>query len=215
MDDYKSDSMAQQATLMSGIIGAAVIIVNLLMAAIIMLAIWLNAGSVLTGIFGIIGGVFYYSTATPFMLFVVTGGMAQYLTKREEELTTRGRHKMEYAQRVTVEHPIQLPYTDHTPPLALPRASTFVPAQAEPDDSAKREAAAWVLQLYGQNGQPDPKKVLLTSDKERPGRVRIAAPSRPAKQWLLDRHIIHDLGNGFRLSLTRVPTISAAQEQLR
>src|SRR5690606_3732017 len=99
-------------------------------------------------------------------------------------------------------------------PAQLPHAPSFVAPHSEPDESATREAAAWLLHLYGKDGTPDPKKVLLSSEKERPGRVRVAGPSRPAKQFLLAKGIIHDLGNGYRLNLVRCPTLMAAQNHL-
>ena len=77
-----------------------------------------------------------------------------------------------------------------------------------------REAASWLAQLYGEDGEPDPKKVLLKSDKERPGRLRIAAPSRPAKEFLLHHSVLLDLGTGFRLNLVRCPTRDSALAQI-
>lgn len=167
--------------------------------------------SVLAGVsfYGAVAGALILA---PHATQIVIAHMREVTTRRFNELPYK--HAQQATQRVSLLDPIQLPYAAPTQPLALPQGSTFVPAQAEPDDSAKREAAAWVLQLYQANGEPDPKKVLLISDKERPGRVRIAAPSRPAKQYLLDKHIIHDLGNGFRLSLARCPNITAAQNHL-
>lgn len=153
-----------------------------------------------------------YLTIMILIVLIDSGALERIVTVALEQRTIMHADRLNQAtQRITVEHPIQLP---HSESVALPGPSTFVAPIAEPDDSAKREAAAWVLQLYGADGQPDPKKVLMQSDKERPGRVRVAAPSRPAKQYLLDRHIIHDLGNGFRLSLARCPTITAAQNHL-
>lgn len=72
------------------------------------------------------------------------------------------------------------------------------------------------MHLNGQDGEPDPKKVLLKTDKETPGRIKIAAPSRVAKRYLLERGVLRDMGgNGYCLNLTRCPTITAAQNRLR
>lgn len=198
----------QQIYVLSGV-GAIIIIVNCLFAALIMFALARNAQSAVPAI---IGGVLFYGTATPIMLFIVTGGLAQWLCKREGEVTLR----QQTVPHIRLADPLQIPDSQPTPPPQLP---SFVPPVAEPDDSAKREAVAWVLQLYGANGKPDPKKVLLGTEdkplKERPGRIRIAAPSKPAKQWLLDNYMLHDLGTGYRLNLARYPTIEAARHYLR
>lgn len=136
-----------------------------------------------------------------------------YFNKRVEEHAKIEIARMQY---VRVVEPQQLPaYSQPVdPPLALPQPSSFVPPVADPDDSAKREAAAWIAQLYGEDGEPDPKKVLLKSDKERPGRLRVAAPSRPAKEYLLHRSVLLDLGTGFRLNLVRCPTRDTALAQI-
>jgi len=137
-----------------------------------------------------------------------------YFNKRVEE---HARIEIARMQYVRVVEPQQLP--DYGPSVdgpqaALPAPSNFVAPVAEPDNSAMREAASWLAQLYGEDGEPDPKKVLMQSDKERPGRLRVAAPSRPAKEYLLARSILLDLGNGFRLNLVRCPTRDSALAQL-
>jgi hypothetical protein len=158
-----------------------------------------------------VGAVLFFGIFTPIGLMAANGSIARIITNGQNQRTVR---IIRQPQRVRVADPIQLPHTQSAPPLALPGGSTYVPAQAEPDDSAKREAAAWLLQLYDGSGNPDPKKVLMQSNKERPGRIRIGAPSTPAKQYLLDRGVIHELGNGYRLAIARYPTINHVHDQL-
>lgn len=161
----------------------------------------------------VISTTLFYGGILSLLVLIDTG----YFNKRVESRTQIEIARIEYAtQQIRVERVPQLTaYSQPVdPPLALPQPSNFVAPVADPDDSAKREAAAWIAQLYGEDGEPDPKKVLLKSDKERPGRLRIAAPSRPAKEYLLHRSVLLDLGTGFRLNLVRCPTRDTALAQI-
>jgi hypothetical protein len=163
----------------------------------------------------VLSGVGFYGAIAGLLILWQPGALPAVLINHQREITVRRRDELPYRAQsapavLTVVEPLQLAHTPSAPAM-LPYASTFV---APHDDSAEREAVAWMLQLYGADGTPDAKKVLLASDKEKPGRIRIAAPSRPAKEWLLARHLIHDLGNGFRLNLGRCPTIADARIHL-
>ncbi len=166
----------------------------------------------------VISTTVFYGGILTLLVLIDSGTLTSYLTKRVESHTQIELARLDHAtQRITVERSRQLP--DYGPSVdgpqaALPAPSNFVAPVADPDDSAKREAAAWIAQLYGEDGEPDPKKVLLKSDKERPGRLRIAAPSRPAKEYLLHRSVLLDLGTGFRLNLVRCPTRDTALAQI-
>jgi hypothetical protein len=165
----------------------------------------------------VLAGVGFYGAVAG--VLIITPHAKDIAIAHMKEVTIRQNNELPYEAQRSLENVQVVPYpriadTQPVAPARVPEGQRFVPAQAEPDDSAKREAAAWLLQLFTQDGTPDPKKILLQSEKERPGRIRIAAPSRPAKQYLMDKSIIHDLGNGFRLNLTRCPTITAAQNLL-
>lgn len=163
----------------------------------------------------VVSTALFYGGIIVLVLLINSGTLGYWLGKREEEQTKREELRQIYWQRVRVADPAQIPYTEPAPtPQALPASSSFVAPQAEPDNSIKREATMWLYQLYGADGQPDPRKVLLQSDKEKPGRIRIAGPSRPAKEYLLQRHIIHDLGNGYRLNIARYPTRAGVEHAL-
>lgn len=195
--------------------GAIVVIAITLFSVVVMYVTSRNSESAWSSIWGT---VIFFSLALPTGLMAANGTFAAMFRTWQEQRTIIILNHPGASQRAQntlgVVSPPQLPYSPPVDPVALPASPNFVSPHAEPDDSAKREAAAWLLQLYGPDGHPDPKKVLLKSDKERPGRVRIAAPSRPAKEYLIDRRIIHDLGNGYRLNLTRCSTITAAQNNL-
>jgi hypothetical protein len=155
----------------------------------------------------VLSGMAFYGAIAGIMV------LTPIIINHQDNVTIRRRDELPYrympqpqTQRMELVDPVRLQETTAT---MLPY-SNFVAPLAEPDDSAKREAVAWLMQLYGADGEPDPKKVLLKTDKERPGRVRIAAPSRPAKEYLLERGAIHDLGSGYRLALARCPTRDAA-----
>lgn len=191
--------------------GAIVVITIFLFSVVVIYVTSRNSQSAWSGIWG---AVIFFSTAMPVGLMAANGSFAQMFHSWLGFLAMREAYRHPKAPNVSV---VDSPQIGHREPVqpALPQTSTFVSPHADKDDSAKREAAAWVLQLYGPDGEPDPKKVLMKSDKERPGRVRIAAPSRPAKQWLMDHSILLDLGGtGFRLNLVRCPTITAAQTHL-
>lgn len=194
--------------------GGVVTLGSSIVAAIMFLSLFFSGINVAITV---VSTVTFFGSIIVLTLLIDSGTLAYWLGKRAEEGTKREHLRLAYAHeqpRITVVD-TQPPYTPPVEPLpALPKPSTFVPAVAEPDDSARREALAWLSQLYGGDGEPDPKKVLMQSDKERPGRIRIAAPSKPAKEFLLSLHVIHDLGNGYRLNLGRCPTLIAAQEHI-
>ena len=162
----------------------------------------------------VVATTIFYGGILSLLVLIDTG----YFNKREEEHTKRVQIRMAYAPRVQVVPPPALPdYSPsvESPPLALPQVPSFVAPFADADDSVKREAMSWVIQLYGEDGEPDPKKVLLSSEKEKPGRIRVAAPSRPTKEYLVQHRVLLNLGGtGYRLNLGRCPNRIAAQEYL-
>jgi hypothetical protein len=157
----------------------------------------------------------FYGGIITLMLLIDSGTLGYYLGKREEEQTKREQIRLTYHQQQwRVAEAPQIAHSPATDTLQLPASNNFVAPLVEPDSSVRREAITWLMGLYGSDGQPDPKKVLLKSEKERPGRVRVAGPSRPAKQYLMDKFVLLDLGTGFRLNLSRCPTFAAAQNYL-
>lgn len=191
-------------------LGAVVTGANILVSAVLIGAIYFDNRS---ATIAALSGIVYFSMSTSLTLLTLSGSLSQMVTNHQQQVTMRRLHQLQFhaqPSRLRVVEGLQSPYTES---MQLAENTRFV-APHDADEGARREAAAWILQLYGADGQPDPKKVLMQSDKERPGRVRIAAPSRPAKQYLMDKHILLDLGTGFRLNVVRCPTIEAAQDHL-
>lgn len=180
------------------------IVAHMAMAAVIIYTTSINADSALPGV---IGGVLYFGVAAQVSLLILSGGLPAMYIARQEQITMRARDALQWGGQ---DNP-RIQVADPLPTLGAPApqlgGSTFVPPHAPSDDSARREAVAFGLQLYGADGLPDPRKVVVTTDKEQPGRLRIAAPRGEARQWLMDRRCLVDLGNGFALALDRFPTL--------
>lgn len=191
-------------------LGMVITCANVLVSGVLIAAMYYDSRSATAAA---LSGVAYFALSTGLTLLTLSGALAHIVTNGQNQKTARQLHQLQHRThpRVSLADPLQLAYTE---PPAQTRLSSFVAPVADVDESAKREAGAWLAQLYDANGDPDPKKVLMKSDKERPGRVRVAAPSRPAKQWLMNHGILLDLGGtGFRLNLVRCPTRDAAGNQ--
>lgn len=200
----------QQIYVLSGV-GAIIIIVNCIFAAIIIFALARNAQSAVPAI---IGGVLFYGTATPLMLFIVTGGFAQWMLGREHEVTIRSRDRHEVAMwhaemSMRVMPPTQLPDsqpTESLQPAALIESPNYVSATPN-DRQLARNAKAWAATaLYLENGDPNPDAVNLKGGTEAAGRLKTAAPSNPeVKQFLLDRKVLLRVRQGMALNLEQYP----------
>lgn len=208
VSDVPQDAPSRPVYSMDGL-GVVITAANVLVSGVLIAAMYYDSRSATAAA---LSGVGYFTLSTSLTLLTLSGALAQIVTNGQEQKTLRQLHQLQHrAQpRVRLADPLPIGYTE---PQQAPRLSNFVAPVADVDESAKREAYAWLIQLYQADGQPDPKKVLLSSEKERPGRIRIAAPSRPAKQYLLDRSILHDLGSGYRLHLGRCPNVNAARAQ--
>jgi hypothetical protein len=183
-----------------------VIMANVMVAAIIIVALTVNADS---AVIGIIAGAAYYFITTTLALLILSGTLGATVVSRQEQVTVRRLHQLQYQAQQ-----IELPVVRRADPLQQDRnpmpqlgAPSFVSPYAPVDQSARREAIAFGLQLYGADGWLDPRKVVLNTDKEPPGRLRVAAPRGEARQWLLDRDALIDLGNGFQWGIADYPTI--------
>lgn len=219
--DGPTNSTQTHTIYATGGLGNVVTIANVLVTIILIVAIYADNGS---ATLAVLAGVGYFGVSTTVALLTLSGTLTHVLINRQQQVTVRRLHQLQFKQvsepppsMAVVDLP-QLPRTPHAdplPPPGLPAAKSFVaPSAGEVSEAARREAAAWVLQLYASNGEPDPNKVLLQSGRERPGRIRVGAPGKEAKQLLLSRGVLLDLGNGFRLNLVRCPTIEAARQYL-
>lgn len=195
--------------------GAIVVIANLALAGVIIWATWRDESA---AALGIVGAVISFGVLTPVGLMALNGGIVECWRALLDHLTTRAMLRQPAAHnaplwRVLDDDPMQTPHALPTPDLPVPTTS-FVAPNAPGDEGTERAAIAWVAQLYGADGMPDPAKVLMASDREEPGRVRIAAPSRAAKEWLVERRILRKIDHGYRLNLARCPNAQAASAYL-
>jgi hypothetical protein len=189
--------------------GAIVVIAITLFSIVVMFITSRNSDSAWSSIWGT---VIFFSIALPTGLMAANGTFGSMFRVWQEQRTILLLNRPDAPQH-TLEV-VQHPQLSDSGPVAPLQERNFVSPYAEADDSVMSEAKAWLVQLYTKEGTPDPAKVLLESDTEKPGRIRIKGPSRPAKQYLLDRGIIHDLGNGYRLNMPRCSTILGAQNNL-
>jgi hypothetical protein len=161
----------------------------------------------------VLSGVTFFLFFGSLVILTLSGTLKEVITNGQNNRTQRMMLRLQYDHAtqpaIKLADPLPLPYT---PPAQLTYASTFV---SPVDDSAEREAAAWLLALYTEQGDPHPRKVNLSDKKERPGRVWAKSPSEAALQVLTQRGVVHNLGNGIRLSLTRCPTVTDAIARLR
>jgi hypothetical protein len=214
MEKYTEEPVSHQAALQVAAVFKSVNLMSVGVAALLSTGMIVDKHSVTVSV---LSGVGFYGAIAGLLILWQPGALPFVLVNRQHEITERRRDEMQYrihlrqAPQVSLADPLPMV---SAPPAQLPTGTRFVPAIAPADQSVEREAVAWVLQLYGRDGEPDPAKVLTKTDNEKPGRVRIAGPSKAAKQWLVDRRILHSLGNGYRLNLTRCPNIDAAKQYL-
>lgn len=176
--------------------GGIVLSANTLFAIVIIIALLRNQASAVTAI---IVGSLYYAGTTCLFLLIASGTLSDLVRTTQVERTQRDLHRLQF----TVYQPPADPLPEPSAPQ-LPVTPNFV--SPDPDAGTRREAVAWLMQLYDERGQPDPEKVLLNTSKEQPGRIRIGTPSKPAVEWLVHRRIVKPLRkngrpNGYALSM--------------
>lgn len=194
-------------------LGAIVTIANGLFAVVIIAALWRGDTGVVAAI--VTGGL-YYGVTTMFALLVLSGSLSQIVVNRQEQITLRQYHQLQ----VSVVQPAALPGADplHIPgtPAAdrLPGPLGGVTYVAAEDMTTARDAALWAVSLYDGNGQPDPAKVNIKTDRERPGRLRVAAPANHLRVWLEGKKVLESVPYGVRLRIERYPDAQTLREIL-
>lgn len=167
----------------SGGLGGVVTIANLLMAVVMAIAL---VRAQMSAIAVVITTGLYYASTTSLFLLITSGALTEIVRTRSDARTQRELHRLQFTA-----------YSPPAPPLpapeapALPAAPNFVAPY--PDDSTRREALAWLMQLYDEQGRPDPKKVLQGGSNHR---IRIKMPSKPATEYLVQRRILKPLMKG-------------------
>lgn len=198
----------------TGGLGGVVTIANGLFAVVMVTALARNEFSAVAAI--VTGGI-YYGITTLFALLVLSGSLAQIVTNRQEQVTLRKYHALQYS----VERPTAL--ADNADPLQLsgtPPAerlpgpfggTTYVAAE---DMTTRRDAALWAVSLYGSDGKADPNKISLKGEKEPPGRLKVAAPATAAKEYLIAKRVLQRVDHGYRLNIARYPTADTLRDLL-
>lgn len=215
LDYHQPEHKPAPVIYQTGGLGGLVIIANTLFAVVIITALIRNQTSAATAI---VAGGLYYAVTTHSALLILSGSLTAIAQNRAEQHTQRRLYELQYTVRSRAADPLpQLPGPVYDaswvePRPTLPNGSTFVPAR-EQDDSVRRTAVAWLLQLFDQDGNLNPKKVILNTQKERPGRINVSLPSAKAKQYLLDNRIIYPMPHGYRYNL-RYPTVADVRRAL-
>lgn len=213
MIDYSPEpNNARPIVYQTGGLGGVVTIANTLFAIVIITALIRNQTSAATAI--VAGGI-YYAATTHTALLILSGALTTIAQTRAEQRTQRRLYELQYTvRRLPADGLPALPddAPQLNPPPNLPQLDTYVPARQQ-DDSVRRTAVAWLLQLFDQDGHLNPKKVILNTKKERPGRINVALPSDKAKQYLLDARIIYPMPHGYRYNL-RYPTVADMRRAL-
>lgn len=219
-DKYNEEPLSPQAAPQTASVYRSINWMSVAVGIILSIGMAFDNHSVTTSV---LSGVSFYGVIAAMLILWQPGALpyvlVSTLTSWFREVTERRRDEMQYKIHVSQAPQVSLvdPRQGGSVPSALMENSRFVPAIAPGDQSVEREAVAWVLQLYGKDGEPDPAKVLTeenTDKKDQVGRIRIGAPSKVAKQWLLDRRILFNMGTAYRLNLTRCPNIDMARQYL-
>lgn len=216
MPDYRFDMFGpdrehygpqgSQVTYYTGGLGVIVVIISAIFAAVIIVALLRSAWAASTAI--IVGG-FYFGAITLAALMVLSGTLAQIVTVRQEQQTLRAYHVLTIERTaLPTADPLQTLSAPSLPPLG---GSTYVPAE---DLTIRRDAALWAVSLYGPDGLPDGNKVHLTSQRERPGRLRVGAPGAAQRAWLIHMKVLEEITHGVRLRIERYPDAATLRDIL-
>lgn len=196
----------------TGGLGGVVTIANGLFAVVMVTALIRSEWSATAAV--IISGV-YYGITTLFALLVLSGSLAQIVTNRQEQVTLRQYHQLQFAvERPTAPDadPLRLPSTPATERLPGPLGgTTYIAAE---DLTTRRDAMLWAVSLYGPDGLPDGGKVHLNTKKERPGRLRVGTPGEQQCAWLVSKKVLEAVPFGFRLRVERYQDVQVLREVL-
>jgi hypothetical protein len=184
-------------------------IANTLVSLILIVGMVLDKHSVTTST---IAGVGYFALSTTTTLLILSGSLSAIVISRQHQLTTRRLHALQYREQPAIEI---LPAPHSPAQLATqPSEMNWVPAVANPHDTQRRDAIAWLLLLYQEDGRPDPSKVNLKAG-EKQGSIWAKWPPPEAIDYLTSKGAIIHNGNSLTLNLTRFPTRQALTERLR
>lgn len=205
--------MNQQITLQVGPLGGIVVLSNVLVAGVVGAALWADQGSAAVAVVAAAG---YYTLSTLTTVWVLSGSATTVIVERQRQTTERRKLELHYA--LLDDAPIAL-----RPAEALQIANGHdvdglqAPSYVAPvDRTAERNALEWARSLYGLDGQPDARRVVLDTEKEEPGRLRVRKPGAKELEVLLHYRILRPIYNGdrltgYRLHLALYPTREAIE----
>jgi hypothetical protein len=203
-------------------LGLVIVSAHLLVTIIIVVSMIVNGQDAWRS--ALVGAAFFAITV-PFNVSLMTGALPNIFATIQHYKTERHRVDayVELAQLALTWHiesaraqqpqlaapqeqGTQTPY--RTPSVTDSFVAPFADAQ-----SAASEALAWASSLYGSDGQPDRRKVVVEGDNRGWLRVRMlgsarGAGSAEAAQWLHSRRIIMRAQGGFVLNVSRFPTVA-------
>lgn len=197
-----------------------VTLANLLFAALMALFMWRTTDTPPVAVAVII--LIYFLITTPLLLLIANGSAVAIANVWAVERTRRELYRLQYTPRdlhggALLANPADVTSIGAAPqlPADIERTPTFV-SPAPGDVSVYREAVAWLAQLYTPDGEFDGDKILMTSSKEAPGRVRGSAPSKPARELLINKRIMrmHPDGNGYFINMAYAADPAAAKRAL-
>lgn len=202
MQEYKSDTMAQQAPTQpkfapSDILGVFAIIADVLVTIMITVGMAMDTKSVTVSI---LSGVAFFFGFGAFVLMVLSGTLTAIVTNGQNQKTIRMRDAMPYefaqqAQRsinvVSPLSPPQLPYSQPVAPVLLPEAPSYVPAVPPADEQLKIGSYTFVRALFDDEGKPMPKRILDTHTKS-PGLVQYEKPKADVLQYLIGLQMVRE-----------------------
>jgi hypothetical protein len=209
-------------------LGFVLTVANGLITAIIITGMAIDGTQVWRAI--LTGAAYFAITSVAFAALITGSASSIFLTWQHQKTE---RHRVD-----AYEHLAELALSWHIeaaraqqPQLAAPQeqgpqrvyrtlsvTDSFVPPYQDPH-RASTEALAWVRTLYGSDGFPDRRKVVVEGDNYGWLKVKMLGSnrgdgSRDALQWLLDRRVVMRAQGGFVVNLSRYPT-QASLAQIR
>lgn len=152
-------------------------------------------------VLAVVAAALFYGVTDIASQLIMTGTITEVISARQDGHTRRYLYERQYRIMPKPDPPL----IEHQPePEPEPASPNYVSAA---DQDARREALVWVNGLFGEDGQLDPKRVVLNSQKEAPGRIRLKGPKGEAKELLQQRGMIRQGRHGYWWNVDRYPTI--------
>lgn len=193
-------------------LGFVLTLANLMLAAIIVIAMLLDGTQVMLAI---IAGSVYFAVTMVFFTLLVTGSLTMILADLSRERAEH--HRIDAYEnlgeqaiqwRLAVEETRQIELLGrrpHADPLPPPQIQSYVAPFAD-GEKAQVEGVRFAMSLYDTQGKPDTTR--LHSDGRLRGRMlgsKRGTGSPEAGRWLLRAGIIQRVRGGYALNLEKYP----------